>query len=250
MPFTFSHPALIIPLKYLPARYFSITGLVIGSIAPDFEKFIKMSGGNIYSHTLAGIFWFNLPLALVLAFVFHLVVRDVLVDNLPLFFRERLERFKSFKWTLHFKKYPGAVVCSILIGVILHIALDSFTHRDAPLIYLFPYLLKWITFGPFFSIGYVTLMWVVILDLSVSILGLLYIIYTFIRLPTEAVKKEKKSFLPFWGIVILLSLVIVMLKFIFGGALINNWQLIYICIGAGLMSIFFSSVLWKKMVVS
>jgi hypothetical protein len=52
MPFTFSHPALILPLTRLPKRWVSATGLVIGSIVPDFEKFLKMNDGNTYSHTL------------------------------------------------------------------------------------------------------------------------------------------------------------------------------------------------------
>ncbi|WP_113654854.1 DUF4184 family protein, partial [Pedobacter namyangjuensis] len=30
MPFTFSHPAIVLPLTYLPKKWFSLTGLVIG----------------------------------------------------------------------------------------------------------------------------------------------------------------------------------------------------------------------------
>ncbi|WP_240482010.1 DUF4184 family protein [Flavobacterium psychrophilum] len=39
MPFTFSHPAIILPLRYLPRQWFSLTGLIIGSLTPDFEYF-------------------------------------------------------------------------------------------------------------------------------------------------------------------------------------------------------------------
>ena len=57
MPFTFSHPALILPLKYFPNKWFSLTGLVIGSLTPDFEYFLRMRIKSVYSHTLEGIFW-------------------------------------------------------------------------------------------------------------------------------------------------------------------------------------------------
>ena len=83
MPFTFSHPAIILPFRYLPVKWFSFTGLVIGSLTPDFEYFIRMKVQSIYSHTLLGIFWFDLPLAILLAFLFHSLVRDTLFFNLP-----------------------------------------------------------------------------------------------------------------------------------------------------------------------
>jgi len=247
MPFTFSHPALIIPLKRLPAKYISMTGLVVGSIVPDFEKFIKLSGGNVYSHTKLGIFWFDLPLGLALAFIFHLVVRDTLITNLPLFFRKRLERYKGFNWTRHFKENPWTVALCIIIGSFLHISLDAFTHRESSYIYLIPFLLKHVTIGPIMNVGYVTLMWAVIVDLAFSIFGLLYIFYVFLRLPAEPVKpKATSSLLKFWAMVLLITSMIVALKLLLGGELRNSWQLIYIGIGAGLMGIFLVSAFWLK----
>ena len=35
MPFTFSHPAIILPLAKINAKYISLTALVAGSMAPD-----------------------------------------------------------------------------------------------------------------------------------------------------------------------------------------------------------------------
>lgn len=42
MSFTFSHPAIVSPLNYFPNKWFSLTGLVIGSLTPDFEYFLRM----------------------------------------------------------------------------------------------------------------------------------------------------------------------------------------------------------------
>ena len=47
MPFTFSHPAIVLPFS---KKWFSLTALVTGSIIPDFEYFFKMKGHSDYGH--------------------------------------------------------------------------------------------------------------------------------------------------------------------------------------------------------
>ncbi|MEG1227787.1 MAG: DUF4184 family protein, partial [Flavobacterium sp.] len=41
----------MLPLQFLNKKWFSLTGLVIGSMIPDFEYFIRMRIQSIYSHT-------------------------------------------------------------------------------------------------------------------------------------------------------------------------------------------------------
>lgn len=128
MPFTFSHPAIILPLTYLPKRWFSLTGLIIGSLMPDFEYFLRMKIKSDFSHTLEGVFLFDLPLGILTAFVFHNIVRNNLFDNLPIFLKSRLVIFKDFNWNIYFKKNWLIVIFSIIIGTFSHILWDSFTH--------------------------------------------------------------------------------------------------------------------------
>src|ERR1700722_2553749 len=104
MPFTFSHPSAILPAKWLPEKWVSITALVIGSITPDFEYFIRMKNLGLYGHTLGGLFWFDLPIGFALTFVYHDLVRDSLIDNLPRFLRSRLNKFKGFDWNTYVKQ--------------------------------------------------------------------------------------------------------------------------------------------------
>jgi hypothetical protein len=94
MPFTFSHPAAVLPLKYLPKKWFSVTGLVVGSLTPDFEYFIRMRIYSSLSHTWTGLFFFDLPLAIILASVFHLLVKDQLIESLTHFLHARFISFK------------------------------------------------------------------------------------------------------------------------------------------------------------
>ena|ERR1035437_3493274 len=96
MPFTFSHPALVLPIAYFPRKFYSLTGLVVGSMIPDFEYFLRMSTEGKYGHTLPGILWFDLPLALLVALIYHQVVRNLLIDNLHKILYIRLLSFKQW----------------------------------------------------------------------------------------------------------------------------------------------------------
>jgi len=134
MPFTFSHPAIVLPLAKASNRWFSLTGLVVGSIAPDFEYFIRMKVLSTYSHTLLGLIWFNIPVGLAVAFAFHGIVRNRLIDNLPSFLAYRFSPFKSLDWIYYYQHNRIKVISSILIGAVSHIAWDSFTHETGMMV--------------------------------------------------------------------------------------------------------------------
>jgi hypothetical protein len=129
MPFTFSHPAIILPLTSSKRAWLSATGLIIGSMTPDFEYFIRMKVQSDFSHTLPGLLWFDLPLGLVLTFIYHSIVRNSLIDNSPTFLRKRLSEYKTFDWTKYFTNRWLIVGISILIGSASHLLWDSFTHE-------------------------------------------------------------------------------------------------------------------------
>ncbi len=129
MPFTFSHPAMVLPFTYLPRKWFSLTGLAIGSLTPDFEYFLRMRMKSEYSHTIAGIFWFDLPLGILLAYIFHNFVRDSLIENSPKALKSRFLVFERFNWNQYLKKNWLVVAISILIGAGSHILWDGFTHE-------------------------------------------------------------------------------------------------------------------------
>src|SRR5687768_5125244 len=117
-----------------------MTGLVIGSMAPDFEYFIRMRVKSIYSHSFIGLFWFDLPVTILFAFVFHNVVRNVLTSNLPTFLVSRLTIYNAFDWRAYFKRHYVIVIISALIGSFSHIAWDSFTHEDGFVVKRIAYL--------------------------------------------------------------------------------------------------------------
>jgi hypothetical protein len=129
MPFTFSHPAAILPLSYLPKKYISFTGLVAGSMIPDLEYFFRFRAQSYYSHTWSGIFWFDLPFAIMACFLFHNVIRDLLIQNLPGPVSARCRHCFHFDWNKCFQQKWIIVIACILIGTVSHLIWDQMIHE-------------------------------------------------------------------------------------------------------------------------
>lgn len=236
MPFTFSHPAIVLPLTYLPRKWFSLTGLVIGSLSPDFEYFIRMRIESNYSHTIDGLLWFDLPLSLLLAFIFHNLVRDSLFNNLPTFLKSRLSTFNQFDWNVYFKQNWLVVVISILVGATSHIVWDSFTHNHGYFVQTIPALQNSVVvLGreiPFMKI----------LQHSSTLLGGLVIAFAIYKMPTN--KQEYKNInLKYWTVFIAITLIIITLRLTGGLEITQYGNIIVTTISAGLISMIITPLL-------
>jgi hypothetical protein len=230
MPFTFSHPAIVLPLTFLPRHWFSLTGLVIGSLTPDFEYFLRMRIRSDYSHTIDGLFWFDLPLGLLLAFIFHKIVRDKLFDNLPTVLKSRFSTFKEFDWKRHFKQNWLVVTISILIGAASHIFWDSFTHDHGYFVQTIPALQNSVDFlGRQIPI-------LKILQHSSTLLGGLVIAFTIYKLPTNKTENENIN-LKYWTILAGLTLTIIIVRLLSGLDFKQYGNVIVTAISAGLISL-------------
>ena len=230
MPFTFSHPAIVLPLTFLPRQWFSLTGLVIGSLTPDFEYFLRMRIKSNYSHTIDGLFWFDLPLGLLLALIFHNIVRDSLFDNFPSILKSRFLAFRQFDWNDHFKRKWFVVAISILIGAASHIFWDSFTHDHGYFVQTIPALQNSVDFLG----GQIPIL--KILQHSSTLLGGLVIAYAIYKLPSNNIEKEIIN-LKYWTILVTLTLIIIAVRLLSGLELKQYGNLIVTAISAGLISL-------------
>lgn len=239
MPFTFSHPAIVLPLTYLPGQWFSLTGLVIGSLTPDFEYFIRMRIKSNFSHTIDGLFWFDLPLGLLLAFIFHNIVRESLFDNLPAFLKSRFSSFRQFDWNSHFKRNWLVVTISILIGAASHIFWDSFTHNHGYFVETIPSLLNSVDIlGKQVPI-------LKILQHSSTFIGGLAIVFSVYKLPANKIENENVN-LKYWIIFAGLILTIVGFRLLNGLELIQYGNVIVTMISSGLIAITLTPILTKE----
>lgn len=126
MPFTFSHPAAIIPFT---KRKLVLSAAIIGSMAPDFEYFLKLSTSSHYGHSFPGIFFFSMPAGLFVLWLYQSYIKKPVIALLPSGFQERME-----SCTTKFNFFPLVrfmnILLSLFIGILSHITWDSLTHLD------------------------------------------------------------------------------------------------------------------------
>lgn len=230
MPFTFTHPALILPLTLLPRTWFSLTGLIVGSIIPDFEYFIRMRIQSDYSHTLSGIWWFNLPLGLLIAFIFHNIVRDTLFDNLPLFIKSRMMSFKTFNWNRYVRSNWLILILSLSIGAASHILWDSLTHHGGFFVRTIPAL------NYNFNIGDTTLPFYKFLQHFSTMTGGIILVFAFFKLPVHE-RIESQINWNYWLILIAVSLTIISIRILMTLEIWQVGNLIVTVISAVLISL-------------
>ena len=239
MPFTLSHPALVLPLKYLPNRWFSMTGLIIGSLTPDFEYFFRMSTKSIYSHPIVGLFWFDLPLGILLCFLYHDLIRNSLFEDLPRFLRSRFSNFKQFAWNEYFKSSWIIIILSIFIGGVSHIFWDSFTHAHGYFVQFIPALSNKVSlFGwqiPIFKV----------LQHASSLIGGLVILFAIARIPIDIGIRVQFN-LKYWSLIILITCIIIFLRFFNGIDLKSYGNIFMTIISAGLIGLTLTSLLIRR----
>jgi hypothetical protein len=202
MPFTFAHPAIVMPINKVFRTRLSLSGLVIGSMVPDFEKFILVTDVKTYSHTWHGMFWLDLPLGFAIAFLFHTVVRDTLIDNLPAFFRRRLIGYKKLNWYQYCKEHFWNVLLAMFIGIFSHIVWDDFTHADGFFVSHISFLQG---YGPY--AGYK------ILQFTTSIIGVLAVLAGISTMPQQHVAPKKLN-TGYWLIILCTAIAFTSFRFL------------------------------------
>jgi hypothetical protein len=239
MPFTISHPALILPLNYLPKKWISLTGLAIGSLTPDFEYFLRMKIKSNFSHTLWGILWFDLPLGILLTFIYHNIVKNEFIKNLPKELNSRFLNNKKLKWNNYFAENWKIVTLSLFIGILSHIFWDSFTHESGFFVKVFSELQNTIEiFGKPIKI-------LKLLQHSSTIIGGILIIYTIYKLPkSEYIKNEINP--KYWINVILITFIIFAMKFSISENPIKIGNIIVSLISAGIIGLIFTPYVMKR----
>lgn len=155
MPFTTSHPAIILPLKQVWPRWFSLTGLMAGAMSPDLIYFLMATTRYHWvSHSWRGLFLFCFPAGIAFAFAFHRLFKYQAIVNLP----NPLDRFLSGLAVSEFRVAGRSgwivFVLSVLIGGLSHLFWDSCTHAAGLTVRLIPFLSRQFTMFGFVWCNY------------------------------------------------------------------------------------------------
>jgi hypothetical protein len=237
MPFTPAHSAIVLP--FISSRYFSATGLIAGSVAPDFEYFIRMSVEG--EHTLYGLFYFDTPVALALAVLFHLVIKKSFITNLPAFFRHRFYCALPFNFLKYLKKHYIIVLMSILMGAFSHILWDSFTHGDGYFAQRLDIYDK--TYMTFFGIRYP--LFFALQHIS-TLVGLSAIIAFIISLKPQPVHNPNKTSWYYWLSVMLITFVVMGMRFAIKSSDLNLGNFVVVSISGFCIALIITGMMYSK----
>lgn len=222
MPFTFSHPAIVLP--FLKNRKMSATALIVGAMSPDLEYFFRMKTESEMSHTFLGVFLVDFPLGFIVIYAFHQIIKVPLIANLPVFFQKRMQVLKETDWLVYFRNNRLTVFVSFFLGTVSHFFLDSMTHWDGFLVQRIPFLSK-IFLG------------IAVYDIAQylsSIVGLWLIWIYFCKQPQQDSGVEKIDF-RYWSFSMGLAAIIFSVRYLFGSPLTE--------IGSVIVSVLFPMML-------
>jgi Domain of unknown function (DUF4184) len=232
MPFTFSHPAVFIPLGQRLKKKLSVTGLIMGSMVPDFEFFLKMKTGENIGHHWYGILIFDIPVAIVCCYVFHVLLRDNLIHHSPEYFYQRFNKWLNFDWSNYTKENKLALFLSIILGIFSHLFLDAFTHADGFFVAHNTFLKSEVTIFGMHTHTYM------LLQVIESVVGLYFIFDLIKSLPrTKSLRRYDDEL--FWLPLAILIFTIFLLRLISLPQYLSFWDLFM----AGMGSLIYSSIL-------
>jgi hypothetical protein len=148
MPFTFSHPAAAVPLAR-PLRL-PLSALWVGSLSPDFIYFLQLRAEGEFGHSFWGLFFFCLPLSLLVLWLWHRVVKGPAAALLPAWAGRRAAAAAAAPFAFGPGRRLGQVAAGVLVGALTHDAWDAFTHTDGWVAEHWPLLLREVPF-PYFE---------------------------------------------------------------------------------------------------
>ena len=126
MPFTLAHPIAAAPIWLCSKRRLDLPSLLVGSMIPDIEYFLTLQPHRTIGHTLPGILIQGLPCSIVLLLVTRYVLMRPFLALLP---RKLAQRFPTIRGYFPLQgKHLFNVVVSVLIGAVIHLVWDDFTH--------------------------------------------------------------------------------------------------------------------------
>jgi hypothetical protein len=140
MPWTFAHPAAVLPLRKVFPRRLSFCALVVGSMSPDFPFYFGSFAMSRKAHTLGGLFAICLPSGLALIAIIRVLHKPIA----GLFPSPHRQRLLSLAPLPNVFKPSGFfwVSIALLVGGLTHLVWDSFTHESGYFVMHWPILQK------------------------------------------------------------------------------------------------------------
>jgi hypothetical protein len=139
MPFTLSHPAIVLPFARLLARWRLLSAVAIGSMVPDFGRFLPWQPARFETHSADALLTFCLPVGLAAYWIFQWLIKWPLIELLPPGAHARWRELTAPAEVSSIKQWVLAA-CGVLFGAVTHLIWDAFTHEGGRGLRMFPSL--------------------------------------------------------------------------------------------------------------
>lgn len=203
-------------------------------MVPDFEYFIRMKPYSIYSHTLAGLFWFDVPLGLFLLFIYNKLIRGNFIDNLPAALNRSFSAYKSVKTTDDKWVRLLMVLICLFTGASSHLLWDAFTHVNG-------YFVTGSLLADTLNIIGHKIPIFKILQHSSTLAGFLVMGYAVKQLPAGNIT-HTKTIAPFWASVLIITIAIVTIRIVTGISIYEYGTIITSGITGFITGLLFTSI--------
>ncbi|WP_213582763.1 DUF4184 family protein [Paenibacillus sp. J2TS4] len=200
MPYTLAHPITAIVLKRLAPKSLCFTGLVMGSMAPDFEYFIKMVPIQTIGHSFLGLLVLVIPLSIILSFLFHYLIKKNLALHLPSPLNQAASVLAQKEWRLDGARGWGIFLLSVVLGFLSHLFLDSLT--DSSLYLSMPFIQGQVTSSIRWSFTIFMQYILSIIFLSIELIILIRIVLRTKKNSLEIPYVATKNKIVYWSIVL------------------------------------------------
>lgn len=167
MPWTFSHPAVVFPIKHsFLGKWLSLPAMILGCLSPDLLYSFGLYRLASEAHHIVGWLSIGLPLCFII-YVIILKLASPLSTVIPFVIK------KTQAWSI---LSICILAISFFIGALTHIVWDSFTHDTGTMVRSWSFLQFNLTMTDKQEIAIYK-----ILQHSGSLLGLLYLSYQYWR---------------------------------------------------------------------
>ncbi|HEQ1857029.1 TPA: DUF4184 family protein [Providencia alcalifaciens] len=172
MPWTFSHPAVVFPIKHsFLGKWLSLPAMILGSLSPDLLYSFGLYQLASEAHHVVGWLSIGLPLCFII-YAIILKLAAPLSTVIPFVIK------KSPRWSIRDIGIRNIAILAIsfFIGALTHIVWDSFTHDTGTMVRSWSFLQFNLSMTDKQEIAIYK-----ILQHSGSLLGLLYLSYQYWR---------------------------------------------------------------------